>query len=344
MKVVMTLMAWNEADIIEANLAFHLSAGVDFVIATDNGSDDGTAEILQTYAQKGYLLLIRQPERVSQEDQMTHMARLAATEFGADWVINTDADEFWWPRGGSLKEVLDAVPPRFGSVRGMWRHFLPRPADSRLFAEQMTVRSCAPLAHGLDPHFKTAHRADPEVTIGGGNHEASGPRLFLLRGWYPIDVLHFPIRSIEQSERKFVRWWKLVSEGGGIPAPYVTEAYNAHREGRMAEYYDSRAIDDDKLEAGLRNGTLALDTRLRDYLRSLGSESGDPMHSVDAHASSFTDVRVDEAYVAELATLESSNAVVRAQQRLDALEKRASALEAGPAARIRSRLAALRKR
>jgi acetyl-CoA carboxylase carboxyltransferase component len=57
------------------------------------------------------------------------MARLAAAEFGADWVINTDADEFWWPREGSLREILAAVPPRYGIVQAFWRSFVPRVDD-----------------------------------------------------------------------------------------------------------------------------------------------------------------------------------------------------------------------
>ena len=53
MKLVMTLLVRDEADIVDAQIAFHLAAGVDFVIATDNRSEDGTTRILERYERAG---------------------------------------------------------------------------------------------------------------------------------------------------------------------------------------------------------------------------------------------------------------------------------------------------
>ena len=49
MKLVMTLLVRDEADIVDAQIAYHLDAGVDFVVATDNRSEDATTEILERY-------------------------------------------------------------------------------------------------------------------------------------------------------------------------------------------------------------------------------------------------------------------------------------------------------
>ena len=59
-KLVMTLLVKNEVDVVRDNIEFHLRNGVDFIIATDNLSDDGTLEILQEYEKKGVLYLIQE--------------------------------------------------------------------------------------------------------------------------------------------------------------------------------------------------------------------------------------------------------------------------------------------
>ena len=201
------------------------------------------------------------------------MARLAATEFGADWVLNTDADEFWLPRGGDFRSLFAAVPSRYGVVRGAWRNFVPRPDDDRFFAERMTARLCRPSfhPHPLSIHFKSAHRAVPDVRVGRGNHEAFGAGLVALRGWYPIEILHFPVRSLAHCMRKYVTQFVALERNAekGIPG-HMADAYEAYRAGRLEAFYAPLVVDDDALERGIRSGELAMDTRLRDRLASLG--------------------------------------------------------------------------
>ena len=124
MKLVMTLLVRDEADIVDAQIAFHLSRR--------RLRHRDRQRLGRRYAgdpralrARGVLRLLRESgDDMRQEEWVTRMARLAATDFGADWVINTDADEFWWPRGGTLKDVLALVPGASGSSAGCWRHFV----------------------------------------------------------------------------------------------------------------------------------------------------------------------------------------------------------------------------
>lgn len=340
----MTLLARDEADIVESWLSFHLNAGADFVVATDNRSEDGTTEILERYERDGYVHLIREPgEDLRQDEWVTRMARLAATDFSADWVINSDADEFWWPRGASLADVLEAVPPRYGTVGAFLRTFPPRPGGGEFFAERITVRfsALAPIndpASLFKPIRKVVHRADPEVRIARGNHALVGSSLAPLRGWFPIEVFHFPLRTAEQCARKALLQGKAFERISRSPTAYHARMYEAYREGRINEYYESELLQDDVLERGAAEGRLVVDTRLRDALRQLRAPEGSEREFLlpsEAEPLSFPlpTLVEDAEYAVEAAVLGEAD-VVRLQRRLDTLETRLQSLERRLPARV----------
>lgn len=336
-KLAMTLVVRDEADVIDAQLAFHLNAGVDLVLATDHLSSDGTTEILEGYARDGYVRLFRESERWNRQGRWTtRMARLAATEHGVDWVLLSDGDEFWWPRGGSLKDVLGAIPPDLGVLHAPSRTFVPRPDDGRSFAERMTVRLAvhAPIndpATPFRPVSKIAVRAHEDLVVTSGNHTIAGVPFGHLRSWHPIELLHLPLRSSEQCARKYEKTlaaWEANLRGDLARARELSE------QSQLESFYERVVVDDAALEAGLAAGLLARDTRLRDALRTLAGE-----REVPASGARFRLPRQsspvplppptaadDASYAVEVAVLrEAEN--VRARRRLDELEPRLESLE-----------------
>ena len=334
MTLVMTLLARDEIDIVEEWLAFHLNAGADVVIATDNRSADGTTEVLERYARSGHVHLIREPgEDLRQNEWVTRMARLAATDYGADWVINSDADEFWWPRGASLSDVLGAVPARYGTVGAFLRVFCPRPGEGD-FAERMTVRfsALAPIndpASLYKPIRKVVHRGHPEIELTRGNHALVDSPFAPLRGWYPIECFHFPLRSVAQCAHKA----RLQGEAfekhiARPPTAYHAEMYEALRSGTMEDYYEALVVSDEELQRGRAEGRLVVDTRLRDALRELRDESGAvaPRGRGSGLRFPLPTLVEDAEYAVEAATLGEAD-VVRLQRRLDELEQRLQTVE-----------------
>ena len=277
MKLVLTLLARDEADVVDAQIAFHLHAGVDFVIATDNRSEDGTTEILERYQRAGRLLLLREHgDDMRQDRWVTRMARHAAAELGADWVINADADEFWWPRSGSLKDVLASVPERYGVVRGLLAALRPASLDGpvlRRADDGAPLRARAPRRQGDD--LPRAPEGGPPRRPRGLDRarepRCASPRLAPLRGWHPLEVLHFSLRSPEQLGRKAVRDWVGWTQNPHGPTLHQELAYEAQQAGRLDEYYDSFVVTDEALAAGVADGSLARDTRLRDALRAIAA-------------------------------------------------------------------------
>src|SRR5215212_2703990 len=219
MKLVMTLLVRDEEDIVRENLDFHLAQGVDEVIVTDNGSEDGTMGLLRSYESRGQVRVLVEPsDDYAQGHWVTRMARLAASEQGADWVINNDADEFWWPCEGTLRSTFERLDDRVGLVVAHRTNFVPRPEDDRPFWERMTLRervSVNPLGKPLPP--KLAHRAHPAITVAQGNHKVEGVDLGERLDDGSIEILHFPMRTYGQFENKIVKGGRAYARNRELP-------------------------------------------------------------------------------------------------------------------------------
>jgi hypothetical protein len=367
MKLVMTVAARNEEDVIEANLLYHLNQGVDFIIATENNSTDATPEILARYEAQGVLRLIRETsEDWDQFRWVTRMARLAATDHGADWVIHNDADEFWWPRVGSLKEVFAAVPSEYGAVAGHRVNFIPNPDESGPFHQRMTVVELRPakVKHDrlkpapLSP--KMAHRASPDVTIGKGNHNVLPHERFpVVPGWQPIVVFHYPVRTYAQFEAKVRLPKSALERSHAVERPVLNQLYEA---GRLREIYDAQALGPAEIEEGVLAGRLVVEERLKRFLAGLDGVPASPGES-GRDLSQPSDLALDLAWAADqesfakersvrlrakLATAEEKAARAarhrhRAERWTHKLEKRRAALRSGPCARLAERFALLRR-
>ena len=272
MKLFMTLLLRDEEDIVRENLDFHLSQGVDRVIVTDNGSEDGTVEILREYEERGVVRLVLEPaDDYSQGRWVTRMARLAAGE-GADWVINNDADEFWWPRSGTLRSTFEALGPDVGILVAHRANFVPRPEDGRPFWERMTLRereSLNPLGKPLPP--KVAHRADPAVTVVQGNHRVEGVELGERADDDSIEILHYPMRTYAQFENKIVKGGRAYARNRELPdrtGRTWRRLYERWEAGELRDYYEGQ------LAAEEGGDELVEDPRLRDYLRRMRERAG----------------------------------------------------------------------
>lgn len=201
MTLVLTLTASGEPALAEAQVAFHLNAGADFVIATADKPDEALRAALGPYDDAGFLRFARS-SRSGEMATQTELARLAATEHAADWVINCAAGEFWWPRGTSLADVLAPIPPRYTVVQALRRFFVAgNESDEQLFSEGLTNRRTHASGAGearTPPAtlLRPVHRGDPEVVVQPDGSLSLG-RTVPLRAWYPIEAFQLP--AVESS-------------------------------------------------------------------------------------------------------------------------------------------------
>lgn len=108
----MTLLVKDEASILETNIRFHKEMGVDGIIVANNNSTDNTLQILHKLKDESIILEIinEQSNLYHQEIWVDRMIKLAIKKYKADWIINADADEFYYSKDLNLKESICKYP------------------------------------------------------------------------------------------------------------------------------------------------------------------------------------------------------------------------------------------
>lgn len=194
MRSVSVSVVKNEADVIEAMVRHNLQY-LDHMTFIDNGSIDGTFEILTALRDEGLPIDLRQDASAGHL-QTTFINRFVN---GPDcdrsgFVFFLDGDEFLSSDADLFREFLDARP---GSFRISWKTYVPTPRDNPRDPNVVTRITMARLR---EPSVNDAKAVlspvdQGPVMVKHGNH---GLRGVTLASHPVIRLAHFPVRSARQ--------------------------------------------------------------------------------------------------------------------------------------------------
>ncbi|WP_353082593.1 glycosyltransferase family 2 protein [Tessaracoccus lapidicaptus] len=203
----------DEIDVIGHAIKHLLHQGAHYVLAVDNLSTDGTADLLQELAATDPRILVGY-DALGEHYQGRKMSAIAnrVRLAGAEWIIPFDADEFWFARSGTLTDYLAGVRTH-QVVRAHGTNAYPTQYAGIDLEDPDAVVSLAP-----QPMMgKVAIRPTRWVWIDDGNHSALDLGKPTLDG---LSFIHIPYRSYSQMERKFRQGAAALAAAKGV-APHI---------------------------------------------------------------------------------------------------------------------------
>lgn len=280
-KLIMTLVCKDEIEIIEKHLLFHHHMGIDGYIVTDNNSTDGTREILEEYKKKGIVLeIIDEPCPTHMHGVWVHrMVDIAIKKYHADWIINSDADEFWYAQSEDLKYDI-AQCGKANVLNLYFRNFVPPVSpDEDYFQTCSFVTRLLPKyeaeALGVsNPHYidnhpmpKVIHQTKGYIHILDGNHgvKIKNPDIVSPSN---IRLYHYYIRNYKHFEHKVVKGYASVKDHPqkGIGSEWRLWYEKYYSQGKLADAY-SEKFAFDKLPVLREVGCVVNDPSIINFMK-----------------------------------------------------------------------------
>ena len=232
MRCVSISVVKNEADVIEAMVRHNIQF-LNFMTFVDNGSLDGTFEILMALKQEGL------PIDVLRDDIVGHVqAKIIETFINSDgcdrsaYVFALDADEFICSDLATFRAFIATAPPSFLM---QWQSYVPTDTDDPQAAHVLDR-----IVHYRHAEPKRQHHLkavlSPQdtgaVRFSSGNHKIVGRQSALNP---TIRLAHFPIRSAAQLACKVLLGsWNIALRGAAhLEAFHWFELAQKIRQGGM---------------------------------------------------------------------------------------------------------------
>lgn len=276
-KLVMTLLVRDEEDIIRENIEFHLSHGVDFIIATDNASIDGTRDILAEFEKKGKLHLIDEPGRdKSQAAWNNRMTKIAIEQYGADVIFHCDADEFWCPVLGDLNTEIQNSKNDIMLVN-LVNVVLENHSGEESFSDGIQYAVIKPIdvdapnyeneTKNKNLYFyrypkKVIFKTEKEFfEVDQGNHNIINVKENILQGnSNNIFIFHFPLRGRERFYHKVIETGKAVEKNKLLQKGqsfHIRRWFNEYKDGNLDKEYEKLTVNKQDAEKLKKDGILA---------------------------------------------------------------------------------------
>jgi glycosyltransferase involved in cell wall biosynthesis len=225
----------DEAELLPRVISHLFRIGVDRIVARDNNSTDGSSEYLRAHASECLLLEPMTDAESADNDVWAMRESDIARRTGADWVLFLDADEFWLPAAGSLRDCRQFQDPGVDMLT-VPRYNVPLTPQGPLMPEDLqpstygqldlVVRPPAPdLRAYLEqnpgqawitgvPMPKIAVRPHRAGALHLGHHDVEGAGGAAIRREPAEDIIiaHLPFTTLNRFERKVGNIRQLLNE------------------------------------------------------------------------------------------------------------------------------------
>ncbi len=236
MKIGLTLLVKDEIDILQYHLNFHVPK-FDIVCVTDNGSTDGTRELLRKWESDTFIVIDEPNQNYQQSQWVTRMVNHLKS-MGCDWVVNSDADEFW---RGDLRKVITATDKEgFNCLMVDSYSFVTSCFDD--YSITNPVERILWRSDKYDKWPKAANTTKGFVKVADGNDAVFFNTRTISLNSKQCVIYHYTSRGFDHFQKKYIDGGKVIEanhrDGGTIRSMW-SKPYALYKEKGMEAFKEN---------------------------------------------------------------------------------------------------------